>query len=234
MNSNKRFYKITLQFVGSELDRAAFSARLSRLKEVESLIYPNPTPAEEWVYSHASSPDFVINTVVMIIATVGSIATIAHLIYDFLKDRAQKKEIDRRIMGMAWVGKIPPGAHQVVFGKVENKLLVKSDSRTVEITGDFSKDDIIEILKTTKLTNFDKASDWLRKKKNRLRMREIKQELKSTEEAIAKYRELLEVYEKDNKPKSWQKEDYHKYKTRMNRLKYKAGRLKKRLWNLEK
>jgi len=234
VNSKKRFYKITLQFVGNESDRAALSARLHRSKEVEFLTYPSPTPAEEWVYSHASSPDFVVNTVVMIIATAGSIATIAHLIYDFLKDRAQKKEIDRRIEGMAWIGKIPQGAHQVVFGKVENKLLVKSDSRTVEITGDFSKDDIIEILKTTRLTNFDEASDWLRKKQNSLRMREIKQELKSTEEAISKYRELLEVYEKDDKLEPRQKEDYRKYKARMNSFKNKAQRLKKRLENLRK
>ena len=194
MNSKRRLYRITLQFVGGESDRATFSTRLDRLKGVESLIYPDPTPTEKWVYSHASSVDFVVNSMAMIIATAGSIATIAHLIYEFLKDRAKKKEINRQIMGIAWVGEIPAGAYQVVFGKVANKVLVKSDSRKVEITGDFSKDDIIEILKTTaKVTNFEKASDWLRKQKNELDRGEVERELKVTEEAIKKYLELLEV-----------------------------------------
>lgn len=235
MKQERRFYELTLQFVGGESDRSTFSRRLNGLKGVEALVYPDPTPTEKWVYSHASSADFVVNSVVMIIATAGSIATITHLIYDFLKDRTRKKELDRRIMAMAYVGKVPPDADQVAFGKVPNKVLVRSDSKEVEITGDFSKGDIIEILKTTaRVANHEEASSWLLKQKNELEKHKIEQELRATKEAIAKYRELLEAYEKDDKLESWQKKDYRKYKARMNSLKHKAERLKKRLEHLEK
>jgi hypothetical protein len=235
MNLNKKVYKITLQFIGGESDREIFFTRLNEMEKVEALVYKKPTPAEEWVYSHASSADVVVTSIIMIITLAGSIAEIASLIYEFLKDRAKKKEIDRQIMAVCFSGKIPKGVGEVLHGKVPNKVLVKSNSKEVEISGDFSKDEIIEILSTIgERTTLEEASKWFQRQNTELAIQKIEQELEPIEKALPEYRKLLELYEKDEKLESWQKTDYRRHKERMEALEKKAEQLRKRLKQLNK
>jgi len=209
----KMSYQITLQFTGGESDREAFSNGLTDLEGVKSLVYPDPTPIEEDLYSFASSIDYVVNSVVTIIATAGSIATIATLIRSLLKDRREKKTED---------------------GKLK-KILVKTNSKYVEIKGELSEKAIVQILKeTSTIANSEEALRWLRDQQNELDRREIQGRLRTIEETLPEYRKLLKLYEEDKDLEPWQEEDYARHKTNMKSLQDEVENLKKKLRDLEK
>jgi cell division protein YceG involved in septum cleavage len=207
--------QITLQFKGRNSDRRDFSEGLNSLEGVESLVYPYPTPLPETKYSDfhfaAYAPDQIVNTIVMIIATAGGIAEIASFIRSVLKDKSAEKG-NRKI----------------------ESILVKSDSKRVEISGNLSKDEIIKILRASAtVTDSDQASKWLKEQQNQLDSQDIKQRLKVLDDALSKYRRLLALYERDDALKSWQKADYARYKARTESLGAKLRGLKRRLRKLQ-
>ena len=209
----KMSYQITLQFTGGESDREALSNDLTDLEGVKALVYPDPTPIEERLYSFAFSTDYVVNSVVTIIATAGSIATIANLIHSLLKDRREKKTKD---------------------GKLK-KIFVKTNSKYVEITGDLSEKAIVQILKeASTIANSEEALRWLRNRQNELDRRKIQRRLRIIEKALPEYRKLLELYEKDEHLEPWQEEDYARHNTSMKSLEDEVESLKKTLRELEK
>ena len=210
----QKLHKITLQFVGGNSDRAFFFEGLNDLEGSKSLVWPTPTiisdqrPTEVF----CSGLDHVVESIAMIIATVGSITTIANFIYTFLKDRAEKEKVK----------------------SARNKVLICSNSHRVEITGDFSRDDIIKILQATEMVDSGKAYDWFQRQADNLKKSEFENELKSLGDAYPKYQKLLELYEKDRNLEPWQKRDYRKYKKRTESLASRIKQLKREVRQLEK
>lgn len=118
-------------------------------------------------------------------------------------------------------------------GRIE-KILVKSDSRQVEITGAFSKDEIIEIVRASAtVTDSNQASKWLRQKQNNFDAQNISQRLMILADALPKYRRLLKLYERDDALEPWQKADYARYRSRTRSLEIEFNNLSRRLRKLK-
>jgi len=151
-------------------------------------------------------------SIVTIIATAGSIATIANLIYTFLKDRADKEQSK----------------------PAKNRVWISSNAKKIEISGDFSREDIIKILKATEKVDSRKAYDWFQRQTDNITKSELENELESLENAYPRYLKLLELYEKDDNLEPWQERDYQKYKVRMENLTSRIKQLRRKLKQLEK
>ncbi|MCZ2808215.1 MAG: hypothetical protein O2V44_02555 [Candidatus Bathyarchaeota archaeon] len=211
--TEQNLHKFTLRFFGGNSDRVFFFEGLNDLEGSKSLVWPTPNLTDDQQPQLAFSGfDLVAESMVMIIATAGSIATIANFIYTFLKDRAEKEKVET----------------------TQGKVLIHSNSRRIEITGKYSRADIIKILKATEMVDSRKAYDWLQRKSDRLAKSEFENELKSLEDAYPKYQKLLELYEEDKNLKPWQKRDYRKFKARTKSLASEIKKLKRKIRQLEK
>lgn len=212
--TEQKFHRFTLRFLGGNSDRAFFFEGLKDLEGSKSLVWPTPTitsdqrPPRREAFSGF---DLVVESMVMIIATAGSMATIANFIYTLLRDRTEEK--------------VRPE---------HGKVLVCSNSQRIEITGSFSRDDIIKILQATEMVSSRKAQDWFQKQSNNLKKSELENELKSLEDAYPKYQKLLELYEKDKDLEAWQERDYRKYKARMESIASEIEKLKRKIRHLKK
>jgi hypothetical protein len=217
MNAGTLKHLITLQFMSGNDDRWFLSEELNSLKGVNALVRPNPTQPrvsselECNISQYASVAPDLVNSIVIIIATAGSIAGIASLVWSILKDKSNHQR----------------------NGRIE-KILVKSESRQVEITGAFSKDEIIEILRASAtVTDSNQASKWLRQKQNNFDAQNISQRLMILADALPKYRRLLKLYERDDALEPWQKADYACYRSRTRSLEIQFNNLSRRLRKLQ-
>lgn len=208
------FHKITLHFPGDNSDRAFFSQGLDNLEGSKSFVWPTPTfrtkQAMEPAFSF-SGFELTAESIVNIIATSGSIATIANLIYTFLKDRADKEQSK----------------------PARNKVWISSNAKKIEISGDFSREDIVKILEATEKVDSKKAHDWFQKQTDSITKSELEDELESLEDAFPKYLKLLELYENDDSLEPWQERDYQKYKIRMENLTSRIKQLRRKLKQME-
>lgn len=190
-SSEERTYRFILQFKGYEYDREFFDERLNKLKETEALVYRDPTPLEAEIYSRecAQAHDYAVNSIVMIITVARALAEIAQCIHEFLKDKSK------------------------------NSVFVKMDSREVEVTGELSKEEIIEIIREgAKITTYEEAYKWIQYQRNTLEIAraEVIDELKSIENITSKYVGMTEVFEKDSdRLKPWQVKRYKEYKKKL-------------------
>ena len=214
--SDANKYSIVLRFTGGNSERLFLNERLNNLKETEALVYPAPIKEERNRYYTAYSLDYVVSSIVMIIAAAGSLAAIAQLIYEFRKNRSRNEKI--------------------ASSSRANNVYIKKNSTEIEITGDFSIDDVLEIIQKSKREgSSEEAAAWLRQEKDKLRIKEIESELKSIEYAIPKYARLIELFEEDlEKLKPWQIKRYEESKSKMKELEEEARCLRKELGHLHK
>mgnify|MGYP001141019421 CR=1 FL=1 len=234
--SDRDTYRFVMRFTGGKNDRELLSARLKELEGTDALIYADPTPAENWVYAHASSIDLVVNSVVMVITVAGSLAAIAQCIREFLKERSKRREeLDRGILGMAFPkGERPPSDISEALSPPRSSILIKRNSIEIELTTELSENDILKILETVgKIMSREEALAWLQERNYILRKESIERELEPIEYAVPKYAGIVELFEKDlGQLKPQQLKRYKEYKTRLKRLQNEARRLTEELENL--
>ena len=230
---DKHSCSFIMRFTGGESDREFFNARLNGVKETEVLVYPDPTPAEKWVYSRACSIDLVVNSVIVIVSVAGSLAAIAQCVHEFLKDRSKKADkADRQIIGLGFdkATRVPSGIYEAL-SPAKSHVLIKADSTEIEVTGEFSKKDILDVLReAAKMTTHGRAFAWLQMKRDMLRKEAIELELRTIGNALPEYARIVGGFERKlDELGPDQLKSYRKYKTRMKRLQERAKLLRKEL-----
>lgn len=196
MQNQKKKIKFSMTFTGGNQERKIISSLLNSINETEALVYPEPTQIERDVYATAYSLDFVLNSVVLVITTVGSLAAIAQLFYEVFRDRSSEDKNQKT-------------------SKIK-ELEIKINSNEIEITGDLQVEDILNILKEAKEISQTEANDWLQYEKNNLEINKKEAEIKSTKKAIEVYTRLVELFEEDvDDLVQWQIKRYEKVKNEL-------------------
>jgi len=218
-----------MELQADEEDQRILLTRLKSIKGNKTNVAPSPNAYDSWFYGHASALEYLVNTVVMTIATAGSIASIAQVLHEFLVSRRRKRK-EETIKGFAYMTPPPPntsvpdGTIRIVHGKDWVEIGKKTSLKKIKAV----------LSKFSEIGDYQTASKPLRKRLLRIQLSETKKELESVKEVVSSYEQLVATFEKPPQLKHrWQRQKLRTYTGKLRRCKGKVNSLRSRIAKLE-
>jgi len=182
-------YLVRLRITAGNYDRFYIKERLGAISQTSFLVDPAPTKLERPTseYAMASIADFVVDTLVTIATVGGGFAGIAALLLELTKT----------------------GRH------VGREVTIKSNSKSIKISGDMSGEEIVELLReSAKVLSRQQAQEAICAERNLAKLLELSASAAQAKEAISAYGKLVRVFEKGPSLK-WQRRKYAFYKSKL-------------------
>jgi len=228
---SSRFHGLVMELQADEEDQQKLLTRLKSIKGARTNVVPSPNAYDVWFYSHASAVEHLVNTVVTIVATAGSIASIAQVLHDFVVSKRRKTKA-KTIKGF-YSGSAPPppntsvpdGTIRIVRGKSWVEIGKKTSLKKTEAA----------LSKFAEIGDYQSANRPLRKRLLEIQLRKAKEELASVKQTVSSYEQLVATFEKPPPLKHrWQRQKLGTYVRELRRHRAEVKSITSRIANIER
>lgn len=229
MVSGQVYHGIILELQADEEDQHTLLTRLRSIRNIKPNVTPSPNAFDEWFYGHASAVEHLINRVVTIIATAGSIASIAQVLHYFLAKRRRKTK-EETIKGFAYTTSrprdtsIPDGTIRIIHGKDRFEIGRNTPPKQI----------IAALSRFSEIGNYRSANMPLRKRLLEIQLKKTMQQLEYAEETVSSCKESVATFGKPPRLKyTWQKDKLKRYKGKLRRYQAKTNSLRSKIAKLD-
>jgi hypothetical protein len=219
-----------MELQADEEDQQILLTRLKPIKGAKTNVVPSPNAYDIWFYGHASAVEHLVNTVVTIIATAGSIASIAQVLHDFVASRRRKTKAET-IKGFYFGSppapntSVPDGTIRIVRGKSRVEIGKKTSLEKTEAA----------LSKFAEIGDYQSANRPLRKRLLEIQLNEAKEELASVKRTVSSYEQIVATFEKPPPLKHrWQRQKLGTYVRELRRHRAEVNSIRSRIANLER